>query len=146
MIGELLYGLSAMEERSAPVIQRQNLFASASLANTSVVVATVGVPPDKYYVLMSCIGSGIAGAAQNCTNLTVTIQPEAGGNPSSVIAAIGTSVQQRNVVQARLGGGILLSPGEVLTVSGTFDAGAAANSVNLHAQGFLIPKGNLQIR
>lgn len=144
MIGELLYQLSQMEERSAPVIQRYVERATATQAGVTVTALTNPVPLDKYLIVSAACLLATSGAAQTTQFLTIGMQ-----TPGLAGIGLARLVSPSALLQQALFGqweGVLLSPGDVMTGSATFSAAANPNQITLDVIGLLIPKGNLQIR
>ena len=145
MIGEFLYALSRMEAVTAPVIQRRLDNVGVSLANVAVTVDGPPVPPEKWGLLTYISIDINSGAAQTCSNFDVFIVDQAGNEQITLLQDY-FAPALANIARNEGHMEVYLTPGERLRARGFFNAGAAANSVNLDAHLLLIPKGNLQLR
>lgn len=147
MIGELLYSLSSMEERSAPVIQRRIERLADQVAAVVITQRTINVPKDKYFIVTSIACNTSSNAGQTTVGINFRIQDEQFSAASSVLVAA-----TQYAAPIPVGGlqtsfdHVLLGPGELIEVNATFSAGAALNFLTTGVHGYFIPKGNLQLR
>lgn len=142
MIGELLFQITRQEARSAPVMQRFWTRGTNAVANVQVIASLPSVPMDKVFLITSLNVLLIAGAAQTVS--TWQVYPNVPGlifDDSGTLAAV-----QRQAFRWIGAPVATLMPGENLQVEGNFNAGAAVNTSQIFAQGYLIPKGTLQLR
>lgn len=148
MLGGFLYSLTAKDAISAPVLQRQLERAiGTAVAAPTVTVQSQPTPGDKVCYISNMTFQGQPGAAQTCQRLTATVIDSSGAtiavlcvfNPNPAIAA---AINVGHSFACDL----LLFPGELVQLAGTFNAGAAANQVFLDLHKIHIPKGNLQLR
>lgn len=148
MFGDFLYALTAKDAISAPVLQRQLERAiGAGVASVTATVQSQPTPGDKVCYVSNMTFQAAPGAAQTCQRLTATVIDSAGAtiavlcvfNPNPAIAAAVT-------VGHSFACDLLLFPGELIQLAGTFNAGANQNAVYLDLHKIHIPKGNLQLR
>lgn len=144
MLGEFLYALTRKDALTQPVMQRLVQLQGGGAAAVNVDVALPAVPQDRVFVVTQLQGAGIAGAAQTTQRLDWVILADG----ANAIASI-TSWTANPAIQVFADGesiNIVLWPGEQLRCRGVFSAGGASNTVSCGAIGFLLPKGNLQLR
>jgi hypothetical protein len=142
MIGEFLYQLTAKDAITQPVIQRRFNRARVSAAATVVNVDLLPVPGEYVEVVTHINISCAAGAAQTLTRALCVVRDPQGNDIFNVfLAQSGIQFDDRGMKVE-----LVLFPGELLRVTGVFNAGANANAVIGNAHGYILPKGSLQLR
>lgn len=139
---ELLYQLSARDQQVTwldPQLSR----VQASNAATSVGINWLEVPVGRALVLTNLQLRGSPGLAQACTRLIAEMTPRGGGTTVNIanddFAAVANLAQNVN-----WSGEIIIPADWIISVAASFDAGAAANSIDISGAGILIPLGNVQ--
>jgi hypothetical protein len=121
---------------------RYFLTTNASASATQVSGTQFTIPPDRMRVLTGFWGRGSPGAAQFFEYLSMQVFPS-----NQVVAAMNifAGPPTRTVAvqsTAWWNGEVWLYPGDVVVLSGFFNAGAAANSLDTTVFGWDIPRGN----
>lgn len=142
---EIAYQFRVAKDTASPTLE-QVLFATLDVSAAATTVDTSATPytcpGDRVAIITQVLLKGQPGAAQWCTRLRLILTrgPEAypidGREGYTALAAPGYVYHSNK-------NPIYLHPGWGLYVNGTFNAGAAANFVQLALQGFLIPRGNI---
>jgi len=149
---EFLYTLQPQEAVSAPVAQRfTRRVLPAAAAQAAFNVEMFQCPLDKIAIVTAWSAIGAPGAAQNVSLFTARIQDD----------VFNVLYEHRETTQSRFnanGAAVIegdffedtcewiIMPSERFELGITFNAGAAANTVNFHCMGIFIPKGTLQLR
>lgn len=145
MIGDLLYQLSLMEERSAPVLQRLSFRVSQTQSAVTVNANSPNIPADKAFLLLSAAALITAGAGQTVSFMTITYLDQQFVNSTRLSIKTPAAPQAVDSIQLSVAP-VLLMPNELVSCSATFNAAANPNNVTLDVSGILLPKGNLQLR
>lgn len=146
MLGEFLYELTPRDMQQSwldPVIVTTN-----GLVAASVVFTTYEIPIGRCLLLRSCVANADGGGAQTVDRVTLELFP-----PDESVVAIAISEKiTTNVGNAAAkismntewSGEILVPQEWTLRARGNYSAAVAANSIELHVIGLLIPIGNIQ--
>jgi len=146
VIGDFLYTLTA-RDRAAPVLQRPSLFATVVAANATVQAGLTAIPDDQVFILTDYAIAALGGAAQTVSSVVIRIFASEAldtivhllmQRPAGLGAPVGFGSERLTYVP--------VMPNEVIHAIATFSAGAAANTVNLSASGYFIPRGTFQLR
>lgn len=140
---DLLYTLSVKDILGAPVVRRFTSLSSVAAADVQVdVTIYTHTDPDTVAIIQNAFVETTPGAAQttlaayiNLVESTTIATLLAGKDDNPVAAA--------RYCLARPVNGIVFAGGTVIA-RGRFSAAAAANTVEGHISGIIIPRGNLQ--
>jgi hypothetical protein len=144
MIGEYLYQLTTKDAITAPVLQRKHKQTTASSGSVSVSATDDVTPNDKVLVVTNVSAEAISGAAQTSGDVRVVLEDDVGNSLGTIGRQTGAPLAVFSL--ALTGLALVLFPGERLRATGTYNAGAAANTTSITVHGFFLPKGNLQLR
>jgi hypothetical protein len=144
MIGEYLYQLTTKDAITAPVLQRKHKQTTASVGSVSVSATDDVTPNDKVLVVTNVSAEAISGAAQTSGDVRVVLEDDVGNSLGTIGRQTGAPLAVFSL--ALTGLALVLFPGERLRATGTYNAGAAANTTSITVHGFFLPKGNLQLR
>jgi hypothetical protein len=139
---EQLYQLTKRDQQVTwidPLIQR----VVVSLAN-AVVSTDFQVPTDRALLVQGLFCETIPGAAQNATGIFLgALSPPAGTGIFVLLNANRTAgaVGARTFTEWR--GELVIPANWIVRAQGNFNAGVAANQVDLHMYGLLIPAANV---
>lgn len=143
---ELAYQFRTPLDTASPTIEQKVEYLLSTAAANSVNTDAYTVPGNRILVLSHCFAYALAGAAQLPTRLRLMIRRN--GIDHTLIdeyaqAATGhyDAATRRQTITWT--GEVWLHPGWILRGAGTFDAGAAANTVEVQWGGWLIPRGNV---
>lgn len=114
-----------------------------NLANVSVSAASI-VPEGRALVLTHAFGRFTPGAGQNFTVLQLFYDKGSGILPAMPLKESRTAGAANAIGLLDWQGQVVLTPGNRIVVTGTFNAGAAVNAVEVRAAGMLLPIGNIQ--
>jgi hypothetical protein len=144
MIGEYLYQLTTKDAITAPILQRKHKQTTAAVGSVSVSATDDVTPNDKVLVVTNVSAEAISGAAQTSGDVRVVLEDDVGNSLGTIGRQTGAPLAVFSL--ALTGLALVLFPGERLRATGTYNAGAAANTTSITVHGFFLPKGNLQLR
>lgn len=148
MLGELLFRPTERDLVAlggAPT--RLSFLTSGSGASSSINCSSGTVPTDEFWVIAGATCVITPGAAQFALFCIIdVIEPISGAQiyrPCYAAAPeLGATVAQQTGFARALTNAIVM-PGEAVRATGNFNAGAAANTVQMSFYGLKIPRGNL---
>ena len=144
MLGEFLYGLTQKDAQTQPVLQRTLATVLTSQAAVSVSATITPVPNDKVLFVTLASAQCNAGAGQTTDDVRIVIEDDVGNSIGTIGRAHTAANLFHNLNLDSLN--VVLMPGERLRATGTFNAAGVANLVFLTVHGFMLPRGNLQLR
>ncbi|MEE8609034.1 MAG: hypothetical protein V3S55_15630 [Nitrospiraceae bacterium] len=125
------------------------LIRALNFSDTATVVPILftGIPKDKILVLTNAMLQADPGATQACTRLTLSGFSSAGALFD--IAGVSPDANADEVITLNWQGELFLSGGvegqSVVRANAVYDAGVAANRIDLSFHGIVIPKANVAI-
>lgn len=121
---------------------------TATAASASIVAADTQVcPPDTVIEIETAIIFWDSGAAQLARSSVVWISDQGSAVINGVVVganAVGgvtAGAPHRNTYTDL---SVFMFPGDLLNFAATWDAGAAANTINVYLSGWMFPRGSLQ--
>lgn len=116
-----------------------------SLANVLVISTMLTqVPNDQVFYCYHVHGLAIGGAAQTVVDFNLNVLDEAGNLIYPIYDSTTNPPLPTAQHSADRQGQWILMPFQSVSIAATFNLGAAANRVIVHAAGVLIPRGNWQ--
>jgi len=107
--------------------------------------AIFSVPVDRIFILSHLHSAFVPGAGQNINSrFLVAVPPSV--TLTGVLNELGSGAANTTVFLDVTPGEVWIPPAYTIEARGNFNAGVAANSVQLSVFGLLIPRGNVALR